>query len=160
MQTKLKLGKMTGQEIAKWMGITYATYRNNPKKYLERLDDFCDFEPVRGGALIKQIYIEKYQKDLLLKQTRIYLKALKEHNNYISLTGLEKTTGLSAYQSRKIRNKLFGDLPINIKPGAHGLMGFRERVWAIKLGDNNYRLFSPEEEEIFNTLIKKIIQIK
>lgn len=29
---KLKLGKMTGKEIATWLGISYGTYSNNPAK--------------------------------------------------------------------------------------------------------------------------------
>lgn len=29
---KLKLGKMTGKEIAEWLGIKHTTYRQNPTK--------------------------------------------------------------------------------------------------------------------------------
>lgn len=35
---ELKLGKMSGREIAEWLGISYnSTYRNNPTKQIEKL---------------------------------------------------------------------------------------------------------------------------
>jgi hypothetical protein len=31
LMSKLKLGKMTGKEVAEWLGVKYeSTYRNNP----------------------------------------------------------------------------------------------------------------------------------
>lgn len=151
----LKLGKMKGQELAQWMNISYSTYKRCPAKYISRLDDYCIYEKIRGGVIIKEIFIYKYNKNLKAEQTKIYLAALKENNNIISLSGLEKTTGLSTYQSRQIRNKLFGEEPININPEAHGLIGFRERIWAIKIDENQYRNFTKEEEELFDILIQQ-----
>lgn len=151
---KLKLGKMTGREVAEWMGISYdGTYRKNPTKYVQRLEDYCEYEQVRGGVVIKEIYLYEYNKDLKAKLTETYLRALQENNNIISLTGLESTEQVSTYNGRKIRNKLFGDKPTNIDPNAHGLIGSRERIWAIKLGENRYRDFTEEEEELFDILI-------
>lgn len=34
---ELKIGKMTSREIAKWLGISYNTYRNDIDKYLEKV---------------------------------------------------------------------------------------------------------------------------
>lgn len=153
---KLKLGKMTGQEIADWMSVSYKTYRNSPTKYVSRLKDYCVYEQVRGGAIIKEIFIDEYNPKLKAQQDKIYLEALsKADNNIITVSGAEKTTELSAYQATGSRDRLFGKEPINIEPGAHGLIGFRERIWAIKLGENKYREFTEAEEELFNALIKK-----
>lgn len=154
---KLKLGKMTGQEIADWMSISYTgTYKKSPTKYVSRLKDYCIYEQVRGGAIIKEIYIDEYNPKLKIEQDKAYLEALsKTDNNIITVSGTAKTTELSVYQATGSRDRLFGEEPINIKPGSHGLVGFRERIWAIKLGKNQYREFTAQEEELFNTLIKQ-----
>lgn len=144
---------MTGHELAEWMNISYSTYRNKPSQYIQRLKDYCKYEQIRGGVIIEEIYISKYNKNLKVEQTTVYLKALHEHNNLIALTGLENTTGLSTYYGRQVRNQLFGDKPRNIDSGARGIIGWRERIWAVKLGENQYRRFTEQEEELFNTLI-------
>lgn len=42
--TKLKLGKMTGKELADWFNISYdGTYRKNPSKYILRLNGYCEY---------------------------------------------------------------------------------------------------------------------
>lgn len=62
---ELKIGKMTGQEIAEWLSISYdGTYRKKPKYYIARLKDYCEYKPIRGGVIIKEIYISKYNKNL------------------------------------------------------------------------------------------------
>lgn len=146
---------MTGQELAEWLGITYNTYKNKIDYHQAKLKDYCEYEKIRGGVVIKEIYISKYNKNLKAEQTRTYLTALHNHDNLITLTGLENTTGLSTYNSRKVRNHLFGDKPRNIDPAARGVIGWRERIWAIKLGENQYRKFTDQEQELFNTLIKQ-----
>lgn len=153
---KLKLGKMTSQEIAEWMGVSYkGTYHKNPKKYLKRLEDYCNFEQIHGGVIVKEIYISEYNKNLRVEQTRTFLSALKEHNNIISLSGLEEERDISYYQSRKIRDKLFGKEPININPTSRGVIGYREVIWAIKLGPNTYRKMTEEEDALFELLIQR-----
>lgn len=155
---ELKLGKMTGQEIAEWFKISYNTYKKSAKnrqKYLERLKDYCSFEQIRGGIIVKEIYIFKYNKNLRAEQTKTFLFALKEHNNIISLSGLEEEKDISYYHSRKVRDKLFGKEPININPASRGTIGYREIIWAIKLGTNTYRKMTQEEDALFDALIKQ-----
>ena len=54
----------------------------------------------------------------------------------------------------KAGNKLFGKVNSTTKRG-EGSMGSREYQWVIKVHDlNGYRLLTPEEEELFNTIIK------
>ena len=71
----LKLGKMTSQEIAKWIGIKYSTYSNNIEKYLIQLDNFCDFEKIYGGVIIKEIYQSVYEKNIEEKYDKMYLES-------------------------------------------------------------------------------------
>lgn len=153
----LKLGKMTGQEIAEWMNVKYSTYSNNPKKYIIRLNDFCNYEIIRGGAIIKEIYQDYYEPDVQQKYDKIYLQALVEHNNLITISGTAEEHDVSRYHLTKTRNRLFGDKPINKDKMAQGILGSREQIWAIKLeGINSYRYMTKEEEQLFDALIKKI----
>ena len=66
MSLQLKEGKMTGKEIANWLNISYDyTYRRNPQKYLEKLKEYCDYEQIRGGAIISNIRIPIYCPNLI-----------------------------------------------------------------------------------------------
>ena len=69
---ELHLGKMTGQELAQWFNIVYTTYKRNPSKYIAKLDDYCKYTPVRGGAIIEEIYIATYDKKINKKIDTIY----------------------------------------------------------------------------------------
>lgn len=155
---ELKLGKMSGQEIAEWLDISYKnTYRNNPKKYIQRLDNFCEYEIIRGGVIIKEIYCKIYDKNLAKKATENYLKALTEHNNLITVAGTAAEYNMSRHTIEQARNQYFGKEPININPTSRGLIGCREQIWAIKLsGINNYRFMTKEEKQLFDLLITRI----
>ena len=149
---------MTSQEIAEWMGISYkGTYDNNPKKYLIQLDNFCDFEKIYGGVIIKEIYQSVYEKNIEEKYDKMYLESLVKHNNLITVSGTAEEQKASRYQMTKSRNRLFGDKPANINLSNTGLLGQRTTIWAIKLeGANNYRELTKEENELFDTLINKV----
>lgn len=54
--------KVSSSELADWFGIAYGTYRNQRKKKLEELKDFCDYEEVYGGVIIKEVYFDEYYK--------------------------------------------------------------------------------------------------
>lgn len=152
----LHLGHIKTIELASWFKISYDTFRRNAAKYYFTLEDYCLYEKVHGGIIVKTIMVERYDKNLVKKLDFIYLDNLIQHNNLISMTGMESETGNSRYQCTKSRNKMFGDKPINKDPNAQGLIGCRESVWAIKLdGNNNYRHLTQEENELFNSLIIK-----
>lgn len=163
---KLKLGKMTSKEVAAWLGITYNTYRRNIDKFLERLDGYATFEKVYGGIEVKEIFIESYDKSLNKKTDLLFLKEVSEAQDHLTtLAGITRKYVDSdtfsnlkersiKYQFKKSRNKLFGETPSDIAPN-HGLTGWRNVVWAIKLDDfNNYRLLTPEEETTLNHIIE------
>ena len=154
----LKLGKMTGQEIAEWMGISFkGTYSKNPKKYLSQLDNFCDYEKVYGGVVIKEIYQDTYDKNIEEKYDKLYIESLVKHNNLITVSGTAEEHDVSRYYMTKSRNRLFGNKPANINLTNTGLLGQRTTVWAIKLeGTNNYRMLTVEEDELFDNLIKNV----
>lgn len=147
---------MTGQELSEWFGISYkSTYCKKPSYYIKKLANYAEYEQIRGGVNIKEIYVPVYNKKLKFDQTKTYLTNVIKEKGIISLNGLKKTTGLSVYHSRTIRNELFGGKPTNIDPAARGKIGARAQIWAIKLGPNSYRRLTAEEEELFNNLIEK-----
>lgn len=163
---QLKLGKMSSKDVATWLGISYSTYRKNPDKYLGRLDGYAIFEKVYGGIEIKEIFIESYDKNLNKKTDLLFLKEVATaQDNLSTLAGITRkyvNDDLFAnlkessikYQFQKSRNKLFGSTPSDIAPN-HGIMGWRNVIWAIKLDDfNNYRLLTPEEETTLNHIIE------
>ena len=150
---ELKLGKMSGQEIAEWLRIKYTTYRQNPTKQLTKLNFYCSYEQIRGGVIIKEIYKSTYQKGYNRLVCAAYVKAVQE-NSLCSVSGLHEIYGFSRDTIAKARNELYGDKPIEIDADAHGELGYRTLCWAIKLdGPNHYRYMTDEETEKFNGLI-------
>lgn len=154
---KLKLGKMTGREIAKWLGISYdGTYRKSPSKYIVKLQDYCKYKTMRGGVTIEEIYIEEYNPNLRIERDKQYLIELKAQRELMSMSGAaENIPDTSRYILTQSRDYLFGKDSINKTSESRGLLGNREMIWAIKLYDrpNHYRYLTPEEEEIFDELI-------
>ena len=159
---ELKIGKMTSREIAKWLGISYNTYRNDIDKYLEKVAFFADFEKVYGGIMIKEIYISIYDRTLIKNTDKTFLQEVSSCNeNLAAISGIvRKYKGRQnehtiRRQFTKSRDRLFGATDNSGK--SNGIAGSREEVWAIKEDDfNYYRSFTKEEEEIFDSLILSV----
>ena len=156
MSKELHLGKMTGQEIAEWLGITYNTYKKNIKKHLDKLDGFCDFEQIYGGINVKEIYVSVYDKNLSKEIDTCYLREVKENKGLATVSGVAEKYGFSTYQVTKSRNRLFGELPLNFEEPhlKKGMFGYRNMIWAVKV-IGGYARLTLEEEELFNTLIRR-----
>lgn len=164
MQIKLKLGKMTTQELATWFGVAYSTFRKSSAERYEKLEDYCEFERIYGGVIIKEIYLDEYDKNLNIKDQELVLKEIKTCIE--TQGGLSTIAGMSRkyakhqdYQSASTAKKrlskaslvLFGETKELI---SHGTMGSREYVWAIKLDDyNHYRFMTEAEEKRFDEII-------
>ena len=162
---KLKIGKMTSRELAQWMNISYNTYRNSIDKYLSIVEDYCDFEKVYGGIIVKEIYIEEYDKSLSLKDEKIYLKEIErciaEQDGLSTVAGMSrklvKEGTFDSFETAKRRmsktgKKLFGKTDESLF--SHGEKGRRTYVWGVKLNDyNQYRRLTKEEEEKFDKII-------
>lgn len=54
---------MKTAEVATWFNIQYGTFRKNPDKYYNILTGYCDFERVYGGIIVKEIYVDTYDKN-------------------------------------------------------------------------------------------------
>lgn len=60
---ELHEGFMSNQELANWFGITENGFSKRKSKILPRLSDYCDYETVRGGAMISNIKLPTYVKN-------------------------------------------------------------------------------------------------
>lgn len=160
----LKTGKMTTKELAQWFGIAYSSFRKNAKARYETLSLYCDFEQVYGGAIIHEVYLEKYDKNLKKKDQELYMKEVErciaEQNGLSTVTGmarkyvLQKEFGSISAAKRRLTaagKELFGETKELI---SHGSIGSREYVWAIKEGDyNQYRFMTEAEEQQLDKII-------
>ena len=168
----LKLGKMTSRELAAWLGISYNSYKNNIPKYLKIIEDYCEYEKVYGGIIVKEIYIDTYDKTMSFKDDDLYLKEIEQciekQNGLATIAGMSrKYVEEGAYDNESTARKrltrsgkrLFGEIKDKLQ--GEGVIGIREYVWAIKVGDyNQYRLMTQEEEEILDKIIQSCYMIE
>ena len=148
---QLQLGKMTGHEIADWLGIAYSTYKRNPTKQLQKLNDFCQYKQVRGGIEIEEIYQSTYNKEFIMQSHLKILSYILDKPGYITtMRQIAKDLELSLYTVRKAIYLCFGQ-----KENVGGIMGHKERLWTILLEDNSYRPLTKEELSRMNELAKQ-----
>lgn len=162
---------MSSRELANWFSLSYNTYKNNIAKYLIRLEDYCEYEKIYGGVIIKEIYVEEYDNQLTIRDQTIYLDEIKEcvaHQDGLStLSGMaRKYAEQGLYNSEhtarrrltKAGENLFG---ITKDLTSAGPAGMREYLWAIKLDDyNHYRLMTEAEEKRFDEIIANCYSIE
>ena len=174
---KLQEGKISSRDIAKWMRISYDTYRHNKAKKLEILSFYCEFEEVYGGLNIKKVYVDEYQGDIGSIDVKNYLEEIQSkpvHNRISSVAGMTRKLshskkeyeGLSEsaieYRLGKAGHIAFGktnrrDKETQIMTCYSGVYGSREAIWCIKVDDENrYRALTIEEEQLFNEIISEI----
>lgn len=148
---------MTTDEIANWFGISKKSFTNRASRYLEKLSDFCRYERIWGGVEVLEIYMSEYVKGYSALDDTYFNKeidrCIKEQNGLASIVGIANKAKLEVeeyapladnslrYRMSKAATRNYGD---------NGVMGTRDREWAIKLDDyNHYRALSKEEFEIF-----------
>ena len=163
--SKLKLGRMTVEEMAEWFGVKKKTYTNQTAVYLKKLKPYAEFERIRGGVEIKKIYFEEYIKNYKFADAQYLNKEIKrciaEQDGLASIAGVARKARkeypelqlLSERQVEKrfsaVANIHYGDCSLFNR----GKTGTREREWAIKIDDyNHYRALSPEEYELLAEL--------
>lgn len=161
---ELKLGKMSSKEIAAWFNIKSTTYSHNIALYLNKLDNYCDYEQVYGGVIIKEIYEPVYDKSANLNDEQICTEEIKrcvaEQNGLATITGMAnkvvhegKMTNPHTARRRisKATAALFGSAK---ELTSEGKIGTREQVWGIKLDNyNHYRDFTEEERQRFDDIL-------
>lgn len=155
---------MTSQQLAKWFNISYSTYSHNIDKYLTQLKEFCIYDKVYGGVIVREIFYSVYDKKLQKRNMEISIREVRRCQKYQN--GLSTISGMSRrfvqegyFSSERTANRrltetlipLFG---ITSECFSQGEIGRRNYIWAIKLDDfNHYRLLTEEENKRFNKII-------
>lgn len=174
VENQLKIGKMTVAELAEWFGVTKKAYTNARAKYLEKLKLFADFSPIHGGVLIEEIYQSVYDKNLSQDDEKLFQEiqlCIQDQEGLASIAGIgrklavteEEFQNLSISQRERrlsfAAKRQFGEycaFDSAITNACAGPKGRRERIWAIKLGnDNKYRHLTEQEQELWYDLLKE-----
>lgn len=157
---------MKTQELATWFGVSFGHFRNTSTDFYDKLFDFCDYEKVYGGIIIKEIYFNTYDKSLSIineiNAVEEIRRCIVEQCGLSTISGMARVfTARKFYPSErtaerrltKILTRLFG---ITKDKGSVGELGSREYIWAIKLDDlNHYRFITDEENMIFDSIISR-----
>jgi hypothetical protein len=165
---QLILGKITSKELAEWFGIKYKSYLNNKTKYLQILEDFCDFDAIYGGIEVKEIYLDTYVKNMRQVDNENYCKEIErcaqEQDGLSTVAGMTRkfqyynVEDYADYSERQVQRKLTKTKTLLFGRPANsifsiGSIGACEIVWAIKLDNfNNYRHLTEEEQKLFDDL--------
>lgn len=159
---QLQLGRISSKELSAWFGYTYSTYRKKKPQLLEYLKQYCDYEEVYGGVIIKEIFFLEYEGDLLSEDIQEYLNQVRKYPlNSISniseeISKLPRYKKLSDSQRRRRMSKAgnigFGETK---ERDSRGIYGTRKYQWSIKLdkpaaNGKPYRDLTAEEQQIFN----------
>lgn len=168
MEIRLKLGKMTGKEIADWLGISYnSTYRNNPGKQIKKLDGYCVYQRIRGGVEVSKIYTYTYHGEISKKITKDFMNEIESHDNKLSsIAGIQRKFQQEKEEYQEISPNTvysqltetaevcFGKTNYTAYRQCEGAFGARWGVWVIKISDyNEYRYLTFEENKIFDDII-------
>lgn len=149
---ELKVGKMSSPDIAKWLHVSYNTYRKKSDTYLDVLRDYCDFEKVYGGVNITKVYCSTYNKDQNKTLHLDIIKYLLDSPTPITgINAMAEKLGYSRYAVRKACNYCFGGGSRTIK----GIVGSKKRIWAVKTINSEdldnikyeYRELTPDEKQ-------------
>lgn len=153
---QLKLGKMSTNEIVKWLNTSYSTYRKRIEEYLEELKFYCDYERIYGGVIISKIYMSEYNKKFQKKLHYDILKHILTCPNLITTQNeIAAYTGYSKYAVSKALKYCFGNYESN------GLCGSRKRLWAVKTRSltsgrvYEYRPLTEEEKILMHDIVTK-----
>lgn len=160
-------GEWTNEQLANFFGITSRSFKNVRAKKLKILQDYAEFEILRGKINITKVIeavpycskrkqIENIVKELLLK-----LWAKNGFDTISNVVDLAKDDprlkdvnyNTLYYYMRKIHLELFGS-PKKRNGGTKGLCYFK---WGKRSLERfkQPEYFTPEEEEYFNYLISK-----
>lgn len=162
-KNELKLGPMSITDLAKWFGKSRATVAHNKIAYLNRLENYCEFEELPSGKInittIKDPEFKKEGNRQLIKDNFITewndngldtVKGVTEkivENHFNELTIADSTAYNYALQAR---NELYN------KPFCgRGEKGCCEYVWCVELGDGQYRELNEAEKKEKNKLLTK-----
>ena len=162
---ELKLGFMDFHELAEWFGISYGTMQNKKKKKLEELNEYANYEQVRGGVMITSIEIPVHippndvMDELYLQEVRATKNGLGTAagaaRRIIATNPKYRNANLNTldYKMRMAAQRCFGKIDPKTNTSTQGKYGTRRYVWAIKLNElNGHRGMLLHEQELYKKI--------
>lgn len=160
-KNELKLGPMSITELAAWFGKNRATVSRNKTAYLNRLENYCEFEELPSGKInitaIKDSTFKKEGNKQIIKDN--FVKEWNDNGLDTAKNVAEKimdnnelniSDGTAYVYTLQARNELYN------KPFCgRGEKGCCEYVWCVELGEGQYRELTPQEQEVKTELLKK-----
>lgn len=171
---KLIVGQKLGnKELADWFGVKISTMKTGgiKQKKLEELKEYCDFDVDKGKIIVKEVYVDTYNKN----RSKIYKTILNDLPNRVEngkpwtctqmgdyyyyklseeLEGIQRTY---IRNTIKARNELWG------KPSKGQEDNIRLVICKMYRGetskDNRYELFTEEERKIRNEIYKRYFKV-
>lgn len=169
--SELKLGKMKGLEIAEWLGVSYNTYHHSIDKQLSKLNGYCEYKKVWGGAEITKIYIPIYKGELKSSIIDDVVEEIKIHPISTS-SGIARKfknqcrKAYDNYDDDSLRRAVARATRITFgrvqKEGSFqveeaGAYGYRFGEWAVRESlYNDHRAMTVEELQLFKDIISEI----
>lgn len=149
---ELKLGKISNAELADWFETSEKNLSNRKKMFLEKLQEYCDFKPYRGGVEVFKInkffYCKNKNYQIVYDNfdsawdpsgldtcSRVGSQIYQEHKD--ELTVQESTTIKHTLQ---VRNTKYSK-PFSEEPGPEG------RCWYVLSKKINGRAVALSDEE-------------
>ena len=163
---ELQTGKMSTKELSQWFGTSYNRFRHIKNQKLNELKEYCNFEEIYGGVIIKDIYISEYvntnQSNYNIVESHVDeewdvsgLDTKKNVSNKIYAKHKEELTiQLSTTYNyvRKACNKLYGPAGDYNEHGTIGNCWYR---LCIIDAEGNRRPLTNEEQELRNIIRDK-----
>ena len=162
---QLKLGKMTQKELATWFGVTYSTFKTNPKtkaKRMEILKYFADYHMKKATVYIDKIHIPTYTKAFDIVKLE-FPKTWNEsgldtcarvgkeiYNKNIEVSSQVQLVTAQQY-TRQVKKELYGRNHVE----EHGTMGYSKYCWGKILEDGTCQELSDEELAIVRECSKE-----
>ena len=160
----LQLGRLSNKDLADWFGIKTDTLSKARSKYLQKLEEYCEFENLRGAVNITKIYNSVYLK----KSEKVYQYYLKNVPRVWRFNQIETCS--------RVADEIF-DPANNIQPstGVKYTVAIRDELWGkptdhtnsncyyclaklyrgAEKKDNRYEPLTEQDEQIMTELYNK-----
>lgn len=163
---ELKLGIITNAELAEWFNSTPSNISKHKTYWLKKLNEYCQWEPKRGGVNIIEVYIPYYRKN------KNYAIAAENYLDFWDESGLDTSahvgeqihdafeeeltvkTATTINHVRQAKNIDFGKI-YKGAPKGWGSKGYCRYVLCKKDEKGQPVPLTKKEEEIKDKLLKK-----
>ena len=162
---ELRLGKVTNKELAEWFGAKSAdNISRHKKRYLETLKEYCNFEDIRGGVLIKEIFKPFYIKNSNYQIVKEEFKETWDESGLDTCSRVGAVIWEHHYDELKVQQSTTIKHTLQVRNELYGKPFEREKgcgqdrcvyIFCIKKENGKCEFLTEEEEAIKEELMVK-----